>query len=118
MRLERDHRVAQRQVHDPVDHQRHRPAERGCAAFRAQAEGPRPIEILDVAGVDLVERREARAAEIARVARPVGRIDLHRISLRLRRRREGGGAQQQGDQCAHRESLSRRLCAISNRDGA
>ena len=60
--------------------------------------------------IDLVERRIALAAEIAGVARPVGRIDLHRFALGLNGRRQGRRAQQQGDHLAHRESSRRNVC--------
>ena len=62
---------ARRRVNDTVDHERRRLKIE--LAVRPQAVGlepPRDLETTEIAGVDLVERRVARVAEIAAVGRP------------------------------------------------
>ena len=71
-------------IHDAVDHDRGRLD----AARRLEVVGPRQAEVLDVAGVDLVELAEAGLAEIETDGRPVlrrRRIVLDPVAV------DGGG---------------------------
>ena len=79
---------ARRRVDDAVDHQRRRLKIE--LAIRPEAiglEAPRDLEAIEVARVDLVERRVARVAEIAAVGRPLA---ARRAALRQCERRRYG----------------------------
>ena len=56
-RIERKHAVLRRHIHRAVDDQRRALEE---AALVAGVEGPRALQLADVAGVDLIERRVFR----------------------------------------------------------
>jgi hypothetical protein len=102
-----------RDIHDAVDHDRGRLD----AARRVEVVGPREAEVLDVAGVDLVELAEAGLAEIETDGRPVlrrrcivldpGAVDGGGDGLDVGRRplgilcHDAGRERQPGDDCGN-----------------
>ena len=114
MRLQRHHRIAQRQIHDAIDHHGHRPRQDRPAPFGAQAIGPGALKLPHIAGVDIVERHEALPTVITGIERPVAirRAD-QRILLRHERRGEQATRQCHGHQFAHTPILPPTHSAIA-----
>ena len=77
---------ARRRVDDAVDHQRRRlKIELAIRAETVGLEAPRDLEPIEVARIDLVERRVTRVAEIAAVGAPLA---VRRPALRQHRERQ------------------------------
>ena len=81
LRFERDDVLARRHVHDAVDHER-----RHLQAVDAGVERPRRLQRCDVGRRDLLQRREALAAGIVVVRRPVVDAGGDEAAMRTPRR--------------------------------